>query len=127
MSDPLIALEPGPPCPNCGSRVNMRALEVLRDSLYKRKLEIERRRREQREQRCNGLVVRDPAALWETGTEIRGAGAAAIDGEICADCGTFWKPNAKVKSAEMREEIRKLRLEVDSAIDILGDLVSNDG
>ena len=83
--------------------------------------------REQREQRCNGLVVRDPAALWETGTEIRGAGAAAIDGEICADCGTFWKPNAKVKSAEMREEIRKLRLEVDSAIDILGDLVSNDG
>lgn len=48
------------------------------------------------------------------------ASVFGIDGEICAGCGTFWKPDARREGSEMREQIRELRLELESAVDILG-------
>jgi hypothetical protein len=71
------------------------------------------------------VVARDSPLWGENEAETR-IDPLEIDGEICARCGTFWKPNAQGEADSLKDEIRKLRLEVESAVDLLGRVSENE-
>lgn len=226
--DPLTRVEPGPPCPSCGSRVSLRALQRVRDKLRRKKAEQGGRTvwGQRKLQvgggggggggRGGGAIVLDvkgginaaPGSQISAGSgrvggiggqgqtalgdlnalhgqppvfgnavasprvpsmpvggggwggnvgpsiqasggsggsgasgdlmdgglgldhtsldHVSASGPVQIDGEICARCGTFWKPDARQEAIGVEEEIRNLRLETESAVDLLG-RVSDDG
>jgi len=104
----------------------MRALMMLRDSLEERKKRIEQRRREAAAP-PGSLLAGNSAVIGamnviQQHVIVTGPGGVSSEDEVCADCGTHWKPTAKVESDELRAEIRRLRTEIDSAVDLLGEL-----
>lgn len=148
--DPLTRIDPGLPCPSCGYRVSLRALSRVRDGLRRKKAEQGGRTIWGRKTLQvdggggggggrGGTIVLDVKEVVNTapdspisagsgltmvGRSVTGhAGVGnplTIDGEVCARCGTFWKPDARQEALGMEEEIRNLRLEVESAVDLLG-------
>jgi len=80
---------------------------------------------------CGNAIQGDPLVNngasdgWATKAYVDGMSGGqsiAIDGEICAKCGTFWKPDAAKEAATLHAQIIKLRLELESAVDLLGRL-----
>ena len=147
MSDPIGCIDPGPPCPACGHRVSLGKLDAVLAGLRARKaalpktippiaagkgLSVMGGKTLNVSPGRQGLgVVSSPgnfARDYADKTYVDGIqsstpnryGPISIDGEICANCGTFWKPDAKVEADSAMEEIRKLRLELESAVDLLG-------
>jgi len=105
----------------------MRALMMLRDSLEERKKRIEQRRWEAAAPpgsllAGNSAVIGAMNVIQQRHVVVTGPGGFSSEDEVCADCGTHWKPTAKVESDELRAEIRRLRTEIDSAVDLLGEL-----
>lgn len=155
MSDPLTTIPLGPVCPSCGGRISLQALMDVRDELRQRKRERPKPQPKVppiaagKGLRLSGGktvnlgggpgVVGSQLPVGQSGIPIgmddAGGGPARsrhkiaaiqIDALMCARCGTFWKPNARDEARQLEEEIKKLRLELYSAVDLLG-RVADDG
>lgn len=142
MSDPLGYVESGSPCPSCGYRISLGALERVRDALRRRKAELPPPRKIPPIAAGGGLTVlgsrtlnvggSGPGASVGTGNAVNKSyvdgvitgdaktDAVPIDAEICSRCGTFWKTDAAQEAEAALTEIRELRAELESAVDLLG-------
>lgn len=146
MSDPLGYVESGSPCPSCGYRISLGALERVRDALRRRKAELPPPRKIPPISSGGGLTVWGSRTFnVGSGVNVGGSGvnassgnsvqgdsihgaitsdaktdAVSIDAEICSRCGTFWKTDAAQEAEAALTEIRALRTELESAVDLLG-------
>ena len=126
MEDPMTeaisplerASRPGDkPCPNCGSLETVNRLQREIDAIRDRAAAKQREAKQ--------------LHLFQSGQDV--AGKAYVDGglndysvhvthDVCADCGTCFDYSRMESAKDLRAELKKLRLETESAVDALGRL-----
>lgn len=116
QDDVLARVPAGPPCPTCNSTLSV---EALSDEV--KKLRTEKRRAERKPDPVPG----NPAATGH-GMSLAISSADDLieitDRLTCANCGAWFMANAREKAIELRNEIRELKLELHSAVDLLGEV-----
>ena len=114
MTSPLVKVgrPEDKPCPNCGSKETLNRLQQEIDYLEARK-----KRREEKQLHLfpGSAVLGDGSATYFNNT-------ISVTHDVCADCGTCFDFERQATAPVLRERVRSLRLETESAVDSLGRL-----